>query len=87
MNRKNLRLEGNGNNDKSYERNGYPIESISESLKNLTKIQKETNYQQRINKESIGKVLNKKVDLVSSNGLSPYIKPLVENEKQLVYAR
>ena len=62
MNRKNLRLEGNGNNDKSYERNGYPIESISESLKNLTKIQKETNYQQRINKESIGKVLNKKVD-------------------------
>ena len=33
------------------------------------------------------KLLNAKVDLVSSNGLSEYIKPLVDNEKQLIYAR
>lgn len=32
-------------------------------------------------------LLNNKVDLVSSKGLSPYIKPLIENEKQLIYAR
>jgi uncharacterized protein len=33
------------------------------------------------------KLLNTKVDLVSSNGLSKYIKPLVDREKQLIYAR
>jgi hypothetical protein len=33
------------------------------------------------------KLLKNKVDLVSSNGLSKYIKPIVENEKQLIYAR
>ena len=32
-------------------------------------------------------MLNQKVDLVSSNGLSPYIKPSIEKEKQLIYAR
>lgn len=38
-------------------------------------------------KIDLGKLLNSKVDLVSSNGLSQYIKPIVENEKQLIYAR
>jgi uncharacterized protein len=33
------------------------------------------------------KLLNTKVDLVSSNGLSKYIKPIVDREKQLIYAR
>jgi predicted nucleotidyltransferase len=33
------------------------------------------------------KLLNAKVDLVSSNGLSKYLKPLVDQEKQLIYAR
>lgn len=33
------------------------------------------------------KMLKKKVDLVSSNSLSKYIKPLVDNEKKLIYAR
>ncbi|HAQ17960.1 MAG TPA: nucleotidyltransferase [Prolixibacteraceae bacterium] len=33
------------------------------------------------------KLLSKNVDLVSSNGLSKYIQPLVDNEKQLIYAR
>ena len=32
-------------------------------------------------------LLNSKVDLVSSNGLSKYIKPIVDSEKQLIYAR
>jgi predicted nucleotidyltransferase len=32
-------------------------------------------------------LLGKKVDLVSSNGLSEYIKPYIEREKQLIYAR
>jgi predicted nucleotidyltransferase len=33
------------------------------------------------------KILKTKVDLVSSNSLSKYIKPLVDSEKQLIYAR
>jgi hypothetical protein len=32
-------------------------------------------------------LLNSRVDLVSSNGLSKYIKPVVDNEKQMIYAR
>ena len=32
-------------------------------------------------------LLKAKVDLVSSNGLSPYIKPSIEKEKRLIYAR
>lgn len=32
-------------------------------------------------------LLNKKVDLVSANGLSKYIKPIIDKEKQLIYAR
>jgi hypothetical protein len=38
-------------------------------------------------KIDLEKLLNTKVDLVSSNGLSKYLKPLVDNEKQLIYAR
>jgi len=38
-------------------------------------------------KIDLEKLLNAKVDLVSSNGLSKYIKPLVDNEKRLIYAR
>ena len=38
-------------------------------------------------KIDLEKLLNTKVDLVSSNGLSKYIKPLVDDEKQLIYAR
>ena len=32
-------------------------------------------------------ILRTKVDLVSSNSLSKYIKPFVDNEKELIYAR
>lgn len=38
-------------------------------------------------KLDLEKLLNHKVDLVSSQGLSKYIKPIVDNEKQLIYAR
>ena len=50
-------------------------------------------YTQRIGlqfiqmKIDLEKLLNTKVDLVSSNGLSEYIKPFVDNEKQLIYAK
>ena len=33
------------------------------------------------------KLLNKKVDLVSSKGISKFIKPYVDNEKILIYDR
>lgn len=33
------------------------------------------------------RLLNTKVDLISSNSLSKYIKPLVDKEKELIYAR
>jgi len=70
----------------SYARNDADYQSDIDILVDL-------DYSQRIGlqfiqmKIDLEKLLNKKVDLVSSNGLSPYIKPLVENEKQLVYAR
>lgn len=32
-------------------------------------------------------LLNSKVDLVSSNGLSKYIKPIIDSEKIVIYAR
>ena len=32
-------------------------------------------------------ILKTKVDLVSSNGLSKYMEPIIEKEKQLIYAR
>ena len=32
-------------------------------------------------------LLSKKVDLVSSRGLSKYIKPILDKEKKLIYAR
>jgi predicted nucleotidyltransferase len=38
-------------------------------------------------KIDLEKLLKVKVDLVSSDGLSEYIKPLIENEKKLIYAR
>lgn len=50
-------------------------------------------YSQRIGlqfiqmKIDLEKLLNNKVDLVSSNGMSKYIKPIVDSEKQLIYAK
>lgn len=50
-------------------------------------------YTQRIGlqfiqmKMDLEKLLKNKVDLVSSNGMSKYMKPIVEGEKQLIYAK
>ena len=50
-------------------------------------------YSERIGLEFIQmkldleKILDRNVDLVSSRGLSPYMKPLIEKDKQLIYAR
>lgn len=70
----------------SYARNEADIQSDIDILVDL-------DYSQRIGlqfiqmKIDLEKLLNNRVDLVSSNGLSPYIKPIVEKEKQLIYAR
>ena len=50
-------------------------------------------YNQRIGlqfiqmKIDLEKLLDNKVDLVSSNGISKYIKPIVDKEKRLIYAK
>jgi predicted nucleotidyltransferase len=50
-------------------------------------------YQQKIGlgfiqmQLDLEKLLQSKVDLVSSNGLSPYIRPFVENEMLVIYAK
>ncbi len=33
------------------------------------------------------KLMEQKVDLVSARGLSKYVKPIIEKEKKLIYAR
>jgi len=38
-------------------------------------------------KLNLEKLLNKKVDLISSNGLSPRIQPYIDNEKILIYEK
>jgi predicted nucleotidyltransferase len=38
-------------------------------------------------KLDLEKLLNNEVDLVSSNGMSKYIKPLVDLEKRLIYEK
>ena len=38
-------------------------------------------------KLSLEKLLNKSVDLLSTNGLSPRIKPFIDNNKILIYER
>jgi uncharacterized protein len=70
----------------SYARNEADYQSDIDILVDL-------DYSQRIGlqfiqmKIDLEKLLNTKVDLVSSNGLSQYIRPLVDKEKQLIYAR
>ncbi len=38
-------------------------------------------------KLDLEKLLNNQVDLVSSNGISKYIKPIIDVEKRLIYER
>jgi len=37
--------------------------------------------------DELGEILKKKVDLVSVEGLSKYVKPLVDKDKVLIYER
>jgi uncharacterized protein len=37
--------------------------------------------------DQLTRLLSKKVDLVSANGLSTYIKPIIDKEKVLIYER
>ena len=53
----------------------------------------ELDYSQKIGlqfiqmKLDLEKLLNSEVDLVSSNGMSKYIKPRVDEEKRLIYEK
>ena len=38
-------------------------------------------------KIDLQEILEKKVDLVTSNSISKYIQPIIDKEKQLIYAR
>ena len=70
----------------SYVRGEADIQSDIDILVDL-------DYSQRIGlqfiqmKLDLEKILNSKVDLVSSNGLSKYLKPTIDGEKQLIYAQ
>jgi predicted nucleotidyltransferase len=37
--------------------------------------------------QQLTKLLNKKVDLISAKGLSAFIKPIIDSEKELIYER
>lgn len=37
--------------------------------------------------EQLSELLGKRVDLVSAHGLSPFIKPRIDREKQLIYEK
>jgi uncharacterized protein len=37
--------------------------------------------------QQLNKLFNRKVDLVSAKGLSPYIKPVIDKEKVLIYEK
>jgi predicted nucleotidyltransferase len=37
--------------------------------------------------KELSKLLNNKVDLISAKGLSPYLRPVIDKEKVLVYER
>ena len=53
----------------------------------------ELDYSQRIGllfvqmKLELEDLLHKEVDLVSANGVSKYLKPIIDREKELIYAR
>ncbi|QJD79903.1 type VII toxin-antitoxin system MntA family adenylyltransferase antitoxin [Spirosoma rhododendri] len=44
-------------------------------------------YQFLTMQEQLSELLDRPVDLVSANGLSPFIKPFIDREKQLIYER
>jgi len=70
----------------SYVRGNADLESDIDLLVDL-------DYSQKVGlqfiqmKLDLENLLHTKVDLVSSNGMSKYIKPLIDSEKKLIYAK
>jgi len=70
----------------SYVRGNADLESDIDLLVDL-------DYSQKVGlqfiqmKLDLENLLHTKVDLVSSNGMSKYIKPLIDSEKHLIYAK
>lgn len=44
-------------------------------------------YQFLTMQEQLSSLLHRPVDLVSANGLSPFIEPIIDREKQLIYEK
>lgn len=71
---------------------GSYVKGIADSKSDID-ILVDLDYSQKIGlqfiqmKLDLEKLLNNEVDLVSSNGLSKYIKPLVDLEKHLIYEK
>jgi len=67
----------------SYVRNDYSPDS---DIDILVELEKGTDLFKFINiKQQLEKLINKTVDLISSNGLSQRIKPYIDKEKVLIY--
>ncbi|MCX6246057.1 MAG: nucleotidyltransferase family protein [Bacteroidetes bacterium] len=69
----------------SFSRNEDTPESDIDILVDLDK--SVTLFQFISMQRSLEKMLEKKVDLVSSNGLSPRLRPYIEREKLLIYEK
>ena len=71
---------------------GSYVKGIADSKSDID-ILVDLDYSQKIGlqfiqmKLDLEKLLNNEVDLVSSNGMSKYIKPLVDMEKLLIYEK
>ena len=71
---------------------GSYVRGIADSKSDID-ILVDLDYSQRIGlqfiqmKLDLENLLNNEVDLVSSNGMSKYIKPLVDEEKLLIYEK
>jgi len=69
----------------SYVRGDYRLDS---DLDVLVELEKGTDLFKFIKiKQQLEKLLNKTVDLISSNGLSSRIKPYIDKEKVLIYEK
>ena len=71
---------------------GSYVRGVADNMSDID-ILVDLDYSQKIGlqfiqmKLDLEKLLNSEVDLVSSNGMSKYIKPLVDVEKRLIYEK
>ncbi|GAA4398045.1 hypothetical protein GCM10023187_08160 [Nibrella viscosa] len=68
-------------------RGKQPTNSDVDILAELDYEQRADFYQFLAMQEPLSVLLNKPVDLVSTNGLSPVIQSYIEQEKQLIYEK